>query len=87
MRLALTAFLVICGCAGFAAEKNVAAKPINTVCPVDGKAVDTKGSFVAAKDANDKPIIIGTCSDACTQTVKADPQAYVPAAVANKKKD
>lgn len=64
------------------------AKPINSICPVTGSAVDAKLSpvvVVVGKGEKAKRVVIGLGDAAAAEKIKANPQRYADAAKANKK--
>lgn len=66
------------------------AKAINTVCPVTGKAVDAAVPAViitVGKGERAQKVVIGVADAAAAEKVKADPEAYVAAAKANRRAD
>lgn len=66
------------------------AKAINTVCPVTGKTVDAAVPAViitVGKGERAQKVVIGVADAAAAEKVKADPEAYVAAAKANRRAD
>jgi hypothetical protein len=61
------------------------AKAVNTVCPLDGAKVDAQVAPVAGKTKDGKSVEIGACCAECSAKIKATPDAFADAAVANKK--
>lgn len=62
-------------------------KAVNTVCPVTGKPVDPGVTAVVVsmgKGERAKKIVIGVADVAAGEKVKANPEAYVAAAQANR---
>lgn len=62
--------------------------PVNTICPVTGKAVDSSIPPVivtVGKGERAKRVVIGVADRASADQVKANPSAYVEAAKANRK--
>lgn len=62
--------------------------PVNTICPVTGKAVDSAIPPVivtVGKGERAKRVVIGVADRASADQVKANPSAYVEAAKANRK--
>ncbi len=66
--------------------KEMSAKAVNTVCPLDGAKVDAKVAPVSGKTKEGKEVSIGSCCAECAGKIKeiADSSA-ADAAVANKK--
>ena len=65
-------------------------KPVNTVCPVTGKPVDAGVSAVVVsmgKGERAQKIVIGVADAAAAEKVKANPDAYIAAARANRQAD
>jgi hypothetical protein len=63
-------------------------KAANTVCPVTGRAVDPAIPPViitVGKGERAQKIVIGVADAASAEKVKADPEAYVTAAKANRR--
>jgi hypothetical protein len=62
-------------------------KPVNTVCPVTGKPVDPGIAAVVVslgKGERAQKVVIGVADAAAAEKVKANPEAYVAAARANR---
>ncbi len=62
--------------------------PVNTICPVTGKAVDNAIPPVIitlGKGERAKRLLIGVADRASADLVKGNPSAYVEAAKANRK--
>lgn len=65
-------------------------KAINTMCPVTGKPVDPGVAAVVVsmgKGERAKKVVIGVADVAAGEKVKANPDAYVAAAQANRQAD
>lgn len=76
-------------CIGFASAAE-SGKPINTICPVTGKAVDPTIPPVVVtigKGERSRKILIGVADAASAQKVKARPDLYADAAKANHQVD
>jgi hypothetical protein len=74
------------GVMAIGAETNVP-KPINTVCPVTGKPIDATIPPVVitmGKGEKARKVVIGVADAAAAERVKASPETYAPAALANK---
>jgi hypothetical protein len=68
------------------AEAN-APKPVNTVCPVTGKPIDATIPPVVitmGKGEKARKVVIGVADAAAAEKVKANPETYAAAAMANK---
>ena len=64
-----------------------AEKPVNTVCPVTGKPVDSGVAAVVVsmgKGERAQKVVIGVADAAAAEKVKANPEAYIAAARANR---
>ena len=62
-------------------------KPVNTICPVTGKPVDPGVAAVVVsmgKGERAQKIVIGVADAAAADKVKANPEAYITAARANR---
>ena len=62
--------------------------PVNTICPVTGKAVDTTIPPVivtVGKGERAKRVVIGVADRASAELVKSNPSTYVEAAKGNRK--
>lgn len=62
-------------------------KPVNSVCPVTGKPVDAGVAVVVVsmgKGERAQKVVIGVADAAAAEKVKANPEAYVAAARANR---
>jgi hypothetical protein len=71
----------------FAAAGAEGAKPINTICPVSGRAVDPSVPPVIitmGKGERATKVVIGVADAAAAARVKANPELFVNAAKANK---
>jgi hypothetical protein len=65
-------------------SSQTAASPINTVCPVCGMKADPK-TAVEVKNKEGKPVSVAACSAADADKIRKTPEAYVDAALTNKK--
>ena len=67
---------------------TAAEKPINSICPVTGKPVDTSVEPVIitiGKGERSQRIVIGVSDAASAEAVKNNPSTYIGAAKANRK--
>jgi hypothetical protein len=66
--------------------KEMSAKAVNTVCPLDGAKVDAKVAPVSGKTKEGKEVSIGSCCAECATKIKdVKDSSAADAAVANKK--
>lgn len=65
-----------------------APKPVNSICPVKGEAVDREVDVVVIDVVRDGAVVhvpVGVCCDRCLRQLHDDPQGYAAAALANRK--
>ena len=62
---------------------NVDIKAVNTVCPVDGRPVDSSIPPITGRTRDGKRVVIGVCDETCAALVRAHPDRYADDAVAN----
>jgi len=62
---------------------NVDIKAVNTVCPVDGRPVDSSIPPITGRTRDGKRVVIGVCDESCAALVRAHPGWYADDAVAN----
>jgi hypothetical protein len=86
MRLVLAFVLACGGCCAYAAQsaEAAAAKPVNTICPMSGKAVDGS-TTVTLKGTDGTEVLVATCCDGCAAKAQKKADKAIAAAQANKK--
>ena len=62
---------------------NIDAKSVNTVCPVDGRPIDSTIAPITGRTRDGKRVAIGVCDASCAAIVRAHPDAFANDAVAN----
>jgi len=62
---------------------NIDTKSVNTVCPVDGRPIDTAIAPISGRTRDGKRVAIGVCDASCAAIVRAHPDAFANDAVAN----
>jgi hypothetical protein len=78
--------LLFLGTALLPAQAYADDKPVNTICPKSGDAIDPDVTPVTVTTKEGKTVIIGVCCKKCAAAITANPDAYVAAALANQKK-
>jgi len=54
-----------------AAFTDLVRKPVNTVCPIDGKPVDTRLQPVDITGPDGQNVMVGSCSDSCQKALRS----------------
>jgi len=62
---------------------NLDAKSVNTICPVDGRPIDSTIAPITGRTRDGKRVAIGVCDASCAAIVRAHPDAFANDAVAN----